>query len=130
MNQDKNKKKGSPLGAIIFFIIIFLFGMADEAPGLLAGIIVTVVILFVLYVVFRSIAIAAKRQQSQNMHTHDRIDHSRDLKVNPVTGQSQRPTVQRAAHSPREHWKMQLDALLENGTIDRKEYRALMNRKF
>lgn len=130
MSQNKNKKKGSPLGAIIFFVIIFLFGMADEAPDVLAGIIVTIVILFVLYVIIRTIASAVKRPQAQNVHTHDRIDHSRDLKVNPVTGQTQRPAVQRAPHSPREHWKMQLDALLENGTIDRKEYRALMNRKF
>ena len=62
---------------------------------------------------------------------HDRIDHRTDLKINPETGKTQQSPVRNVPpHSPQEHWKQQLDGLLANGTIDRAEYKAMLNRRF
>lgn len=128
-----NKKKGpSWLTILVIGAAIFL-SAADVIPedvyygavGLIVMLVpVLLVILLVRFVIRRLHA-------APEGHSHDRIDHSSDLKINPQTGRAESAPIRPAApHSAKEHWKQQLDSLLDNGTIDKTEYRAMMNRKF
>lgn len=88
-----------------------------------------IMVLAALFAIYAFLPRANKTKEA--VHTHDRIDHSKDLEIDHNTGKAVNRSVQAAEpHSAREHWKRQLDAMLENGTIDRSEYRSMMNRKF
>lgn len=126
--HDTEKKK-NPLGIAIGLGILVLSAMGDTAGELLAFLLVLLLFVGIPVAIGIGISRAAKRRNAA-VHTHDRIDHSKDLTIHPKTGKTIRPTVSRVSHTPQEHWKQQLDGLLENGTIDKQEYRALMNRRF
>lgn len=130
MKQEQSRKKSSPMGIFVGILVVLGF-LASEATG--QDTVVAILALMILafpVVLFIFIVRAIVKRSNSSVHTHDRIDHSSDLKINPKTGKTTRPVLQHHAHSPQEHWKQQLDALLANGTIDRSEYRAMMNRKF
>lgn len=128
-NNRRNKDKKKPLPTIAAVVMALLFFASDSTEDFLAYAVLLAIFVSVPVAVFFILRYRVKKRRS-NEHTHDRINHSMDLIVHPKTGKTIRPTVRRAAHTPQEHWKMQLDGLLENGTIDKKEYRALMNRRF
>lgn len=131
MKEEKTRKKSfSPISLIIAGIIVLFSAesvVSDEVVGFLA----IALFLLVPAIAIGTILMAAKKKQAPQTHSHDRIDHRSDLKINPQTGKvSSTPRRMAVQHSPQEHWKQQLDGLLANGTIDRAEYRALMNRRF
>lgn len=137
VQEDYRKKKKSPLGTIVVVAAIAMFALAgevSEAVDTVIGLIIVIgaMVLPIVFVVslVKAVKRTAAKSTASGVHTHDRIDHSRDLKINTQTGKAERPITQAVQHSPREHWKQQLDGLLANGTIDRAEYRALMKRKF
>lgn len=127
--QQTPKKKSSPLtGWLIVGIVVlasFLDGTADD-----------VIFPILRLILFASPVLAGIgifwfiKKQSSVTHTHDRIDHSSDLKIDPKTGKAVNRTIVHTPHSPKEHWQQQLDSLLANGFIDRNEYREMMKRKF
>lgn len=126
-NRSTGKKKSSPLttlliiGAVIFLTALDEIG--EDLPFFLIGLAAVGVIIY--------FAVKAGKQAQQRTHSHDRIDHRRDLEINPETGKpSSVPVHRTVSHSPQEHWKQQLDGLLANGTIDRAEYQALLRHKF
>lgn len=128
--KNEEKKKGSPLGGIIAIGLFVLFGIIGEAEedGAIAAFGIAVAVFLGIFI-FIAVS-AANAKKKTEVHSHDRIDHSSDLKVNPNTGRVESAPVRVTRHSAREHWQQQLDGLLANGTIDRAEYQALMNRKF
>lgn len=128
--KNEEKKKGSPLGGIIAIGLFVLFSIIGEAEedGAFAVFGIAVAVFLGIFI-FIAVS-AANAKKKTEVHSHDRIDHSSDLKVNPNTGRVESAPVRVTHHSAREHWKQQLDGLLANGTIDRAEYQALMNRKF
>lgn len=127
--NEQKKKKGSPLATIFFVILFLIFAASDELPeDAFVGLIGLAITVGVVFVIAKAATANAPKEDS---HTHDRIDHSRDLQINPRTGKVSTPTRYTVhPHSAREHWKQQLDGLLANGTIDRDEYAALLNRRF
>lgn len=131
MKEEKNRKKSvSPISFIIAAIIV-LFSAEGAFSDAVVRVLAILMFLLVPVVAIGAVLLAAKKKQAPQTHTHDRIDHHSDLKINPQTGKvASAPRRVAAQHSPQEHWKQQLDGLLANGTIDRAEYRALMNRKF
>lgn len=130
MNQNRSRKKGSPATAFIIIgvaaLVSAMSSMSEDAIWGIVGISSLIIPAVIVAAVVRSAA-----RKKANVHTHDRIDHRTDLKINPQTGRAENAPVRQAQpHSAKEHWQQQLDALLANGTIDRSEYRAMMNRKF
>lgn len=132
-NQKQNTRKKKP--SWLPFVLIggfVLFSLLDEIDEDLF-ILLFVFVFFIIVIVGIAAAASAVKKASAGPagHSHDRIDHSRDVVINRQTGKVESTPVRSASqHSAREHWKQQLDGLLANGTIDRAEYRALMNRKF
>lgn len=128
MNQNRQKKSSSGL-AIVFLVIAALMALADsnleETVDIILGFAVLLLPLAVVFFVIRAVV----RQKKRTTHTHDRIDHSRDLEINPATGRAA-PVRTVQPHGAREHWIEQLDTLLANGTITRSEYQTMRNRKF
>ena len=128
-NDQKKQKKSKgllPLAAVILILLPVLEEMDSGVFALLALLLILLVPVGIVVALLRF-----SRKKRNDPHTHDRIDHRTDLKINPQTGKTEaRPIRTAAQHSPREHWKQQLDGLLANGTIDKAEYRALLNRKF
>lgn len=124
------KKKFSPL--LLWVGIIFLAGIVQSASESREVFVVLIGMLIILtppvLLIWMIVLMAKKRKPAA--HTHDRIDHRTDLRVDPKTGKVQRTTIHVEQHTPQEHWKQQLDGLLANGTIDRAEYRALLNHRF
>lgn len=128
MKQEQKKSSSAGIWIVFFVILGFLVTEVGEEDAMFAIVGLFILALPVLLIVMIVRAIA-KRSRT-DVHTHDRIDHRSDLQINPKTGKTTQPVRQNHAHSPKEHWKQQLDALLANGTIDKAEYRAMMNRKF
>lgn len=129
-STGSNRKKPS-----LFSILAAAFGLlivlANELPDEVVGGISAVIAIAALIGLFVKLGAFLGRIGKREVHTHDRIDHSTDLKINPKTGKTVNSAVRYGDHhSPREHWKQQLDELLANGTIDRTEYKAMLNRKF
>lgn len=131
IQNSRSRKRGPSVLPIAFFVLFALFSAADEIPEEFIVLLIVLIVLAV-FGVFLWIGIKSVRARKElPAHSHDRIDHSSDLKINTRTGRAASvPIKATTAHSPKEHWKQQLDGLLANGTIDRAEYRALMNRKF
>lgn len=127
MNQQK--KKTSPVGILIFIGVIALFSVAgDLSPDAFIGLFAMFIFLLPVLLIVWIVRSVKKRDTA---HTHDRIDHRSDIRINPKTGKAEHTPVRNSVqHSPQEHWKQQVDALLANGTIDRNEYRAMLKRKF
>lgn len=125
MNRENEKK--SPIPVLILLGVTLLFGLGDAAMGILIPLLLVVGTMIPFGFAFWLVRRAARKNKE---HSHDRIDHRQDVKINPKTGKREAVRRTPATHSPREHWKQQLDALLANGTIDRKEYNALLNRRF
>jgi len=124
MEEKKAEKKKSPAWIIWLIGLWLLAGMSDGGfpRELLVGIAAVIVLAVI-------VVLIAKKKKQQ--HTHDRIDHRSDLKIDQTTGRVVEASRRRVQpHSPQEHWKQQMDDLLANGTIDRAEYRAMLNRKF
>lgn len=129
----KRNKKTPSWVTILVVAFVILAALSDEMPEDVFFTILGVIVLLtpVVLVIALVRMIARKLSAASETHTHDRIDHSSDLKINPKTGRAESVPVRAAVpHSAKEHWQQQLDALLANGTIDKTEYRALMNRKF
>lgn len=134
MDSKKQGKSGISFGTIFWIVVVFLFLFVDRLPGTIGDVVaialallIPVVIFIVIFKFLRLLGKGSRKKQ----HTHDRINHRTDLVINSRTGkvvESSRHQVE--THSPQEHWKRQLDDLLANGTIDRAEYKALMNRRF
>lgn len=121
--NDKRERKKTPRVSIVVAVLAILLSMGEM--GLIF--LLTLVPLAVMIV---AMVLVLKKRKGKT-HSHDRVDHRGDLKINPKTGKVEKaPFRSAAAHSPREHWKQQLDDLLANGTIDRAEYRAMLNREF
>ena len=130
---ERNRKKSSSLLTILVIAIIFMISMADGLYEDAIMVILTLLIALLPAVVVFCIVRKVKKnaEKDTQVHSHDRIDHRTDLKINPSTGKViHSPARSTAPHSQKEHWKQQLDGLLANGTIDKAEYRAMMNRKF
>lgn len=130
----ENRKKPSLfsiLAAALAVLILLVDELPEEAVGGFGALILLAAII-ALFMKFGSfLRRLAPKDTSVSDHSHDRIDHRRDLKINPRTGRAVNSTVRYAErHTPQEHWKQQLDALLANGTIDRAEYKTMLNRKF
>lgn len=126
-NQQSRKKAPAwvPFAVVLFFILLSSIG--GEAGFLL---VFSILFLLIPVGIIAAVIFAIKKSKAAH-HTHDRIDHRADLKINPETGKAENVPIRNTAqHSPQEHWKQQLDGLLANGTIDRSEYRAMLNRKF
>lgn len=132
MQQNRrNQKKNPTVLSAVIVIAVMLFAMLDELPDSAALGVVTVIMLLIPLAVVLAVVKLVKKKSYTGSHSHDRIDHTTDLKINPTTGKVESSARRTAAqHSAREHWKQQLDGLLANGTIDRAEYQAMMNRKF
>lgn len=125
--KRKSNEKKNPLPGIISAVLAVLFVLDFTEDFVLYGLLL---LFFVAPIVLAIFIFRTVKKSRAAVHTHDRINHSQDITIHPKTGAAIRPTVKAVPHSPREHWQMQLDALLANGTIDKKEYRAMMNRKF
>ena len=138
--QQKPKKKGSGLWAILFFVVIWLINTVDfddlayrlsrlfrggslSMDDMVIVVGIVAVLAFVLLIV--TITRAKKVREAKRFdgirsfgggtakaHSHDR-----------VTGYSV------GAENPQEHWKKQLDGFLAAGIIDRSEYRVLLERR-
>lgn len=133
MNRDEQKKNNKPswLPAILAAIFILFSVLAEMDEEVILTIFVILFILIPVIVVIAVLQAFKKKSGKNEVHSHDRIDHRKDLKVNTRTGKvEERPVYQGKQHSKEEHWKQQLDGLLANGTIDRAEYKAMMKRKF
>lgn len=124
------KKKGLTLGKLILILFFLMFplsdALSDDAFGFLAFFVGMLIFVWILLKLGR----AFKPKDAVGVHTHDRIDHRQDIKINPRTGRPERAPMRYVRHTPQQHWKQQLDGLLANGTIDRAEYNAMLNRKF
>lgn len=129
--KRETKKAKFPFMPTVVVVLAGLFFVIDEMDEDIIFLILGIVIMLVPLVLIFSVMKAIKKKSPTATHTHDRIDHNRDLTINPRTGKAENRPIQHAAqHSPEEHWKQQLDGLLANGTIDRSEYRALLRHKF
>lgn len=130
MRNTERDASGKKSQGLISLIIVGLFALVSILGDGTLGLFFVLLLLLIPVGILVAVITAAKRRGTSN-HTHDRIDHRSDLTINPRTGKTEnRPVRSAAPHSPQEHWKQQLDGLLANGTIDRAEYRALLNRKF
>lgn len=129
-NETEQKKKFSLLPVFAVALMIGAAVSADtESAELFVGL-VSIVVFLLPILIFWVIARSFQKKKS-DVHTHDRIDHKSDLKINPATGKATSvPVKNHQPHSAKEHWQQQLDALLANGTIDKAEYREMMKRKF
>lgn len=129
--SNTKAKKGPSLLTIFVCVMVVIGILAGDGFEDIFYLIVGLAAILIPVIVFFAIFRAIKKKVKPNVHSHDRIDHRRDLKVDSKTGKAvNRPVTTRAPHSAKEHWKEQLDCLLANGTIDRAEYKALMNRRF
>lgn len=131
MRQNEKKKGSSILPGIIFAAIVLFGLLSDASEDAILTVIGLAAVLLPVVLFIMAIAWVVKRAKKTTQHSHDRIDHSTDLRINPKTGKADpRTTYRNTSHSAKEHWKQQLDGLLSNGTIDKAEYRALMKRRF
>lgn len=132
MKQNKKQQKGKSGLAIVGFAIVMFVTLVSELSDDALFSVLWIFITLIPVIVLLSIVMIVKklRRSSEAVHSHDRIDHRKDLTINPETGKVQSAPVRHQPHSSREHWKQQLDGLLENGTIDKAEYKAMMNRRF
>lgn len=130
--EREQKQKGKNRKGLSFFVILFVLMLISGAPGDASDVLLVMFFLLLPAALAVGVFVAVKKQKTAapSAHSHDRIDHRRDITINPKTGKAENRSVRQQAHSPREHWKQQLDGLLENGTIDKAEYRAMLNRKF
>lgn len=130
--DNRSEQKATPLLSFLVIAAIALFSAVDTLPDEVIGVVAVLLILAIPVGIGIVIARAVRKaNQKTPAHTHDRIDHRSDLKINPKTGKTEgRPVQNVPTHSPEEHWKQQLDGLLANGTIDRAEYRALLKHRF
>jgi len=129
MDQKQKQNTKSPLPAIVGLAMFLGFASSIAQEGISPVVIAPLFIIVVAVVIAVAAAAAKKNAGSgdQPAHTHDRIDHSTDLRIDSATGRAvNRPQQPVQPHSPREHWKQQLDGLLANGTIDRKEYDQML----
>lgn len=128
----QTKKKKSPVILIYVFLLSILFSIFEAPLWLTGGLILLtggLILLLVIITLFK--AAFTKPQKPQKAHTHDRNFRQQDLKINPATGKADnRPLPTAHQHDARSHWQQQLDDLLANGTIDRAEYKAMMDRHF
>lgn len=130
MRNTERDASGKKSQGLIPLIIVGLFALVSMLGDGTLGLFFVLLLLLIPVGILVAVITAAKRRGTSN-HTHGRIDHRSDLTINPRTGKTEnRPVRSAAPHSPQAHWKQQLDGLLANGTIDRAEYRALLNRKF
>ena len=131
MQQDRrSQKKGLKWVPAVIVLAFALISAVGEGSSDIFFLIFPLLFLLIPVGIVVAIVLAIKKTKTAN-HTHDRIDHRTDLKINPETGKTQQSPVRNVPpHSPQEHWKQQLDGLLANGTIDRAEYKALLNRRF
>lgn len=139
-NNKKQKKKGSGLWAILFFVVIWAINHIDfdrlsyrfsrlfrggslsmDDMVIVVGIVAVLAFVLLIVTITRAKKVrAAKRFDgirsvgggTAKAHSHDR-----------VTGYSV------GAENPQEHWKKQLDGFLAAGIIDRSEYRVLLERR-
>lgn len=128
----ENSKKKVPVWLIVILAVMFLFSVMDgEAEDVIFTIIGLAFLLAPVIIVIAIIVAVRKNRAKNEEHSHDRVDHSGDLKIDRQTGRVEnRPVRYAAQHSAKEHWKQQLDGLLANGTIDRAEYNAMLKRRF
>lgn len=130
---NNKKSSGSPVVWLIIGAVI-LFSFIDEIAEDSLFTIITLMITLAPIALIVAVVFFLKKQftKTNDVHTHDRINHSSDLKINPNTGKAVNRVTASAAstHSAKEHWKQQLDTLLANGTIDRAEYSQMLKRKF
>lgn len=126
--RDTSSRKKAP--GLVPLVSVGLLALISMLGDNFFWLIIVLLLLLIPVGILAAVIVIVKRRGTSN-HTHDRIDHRSDLTINPRTGKTEnRPVRSAAPHSPQEHWKQQLDGLLANGTIDRAEYRALLNRKF
>ena len=129
-NTERGTSSGKKSPGLIPLVIVGLFALTSMLGDSAFGLFFVLLLLLIPVGILAAVIAIAKRRRASN-HTHDGIDHGSDLTINPRTGKTEnRPVRSAAPHSPQAHWKQQLDGLLANGTIDRAEYRALLNRKF
>lgn len=131
--QKKDSTRKRPSVALIIAAVVFykLISFADLDTW--DGVLMVMILLMLALPVFLGLWIfrTIRKKASPGVHTHDRVDHTRDLKIDTRTGKAvSAPVRQVQAHTPQEHWKQQLDQLLANGTIDRAEYKAMLKHRF
>ncbi len=125
MQTNQKQKKKQPNGFLIFIIIVSLVSFLNDSSIPAVSVFA---ILFFAAIVLLSVA-AAKGVKKKNVRTddsHDRIDHTRDYRIDSKTGKIANLQAPRQIHSSQEHWKEQLDNLLANGTIDKEEYYTML----
>lgn len=132
-SRNENRKKSPILSVVVMAVILLLVAAGDASEDGIMLFVALLCFLIPIAAIFGGVFYIRKlmKQAAAPDHSHDRIDHDRDIRINPATGKAQSVPVQRRVqHSPQQHWKEQLDGLLANGTIDKAEYKAMMRRKF
>lgn len=127
---DRKKKNSSWVWIVVAVVIMSVLSSEDFSEDAFIAIIGIAMFALPIVAIFLVVRMIVSKNKPVSAHSHDRIDHSTDLKIDAKTGRAVHTPVKNGGnHSAREHWKQQMDALLANGTIDRNEYRAMMNRK-
>ena len=120
MQQENKPKKNN--SALLWIAAAVLIG-AGGTVGL-----VVIIAAVLIYLIIKVIQAQSAKNSGTADHTHDRIDHSSDIRIQRSTGKvaNMSSVSTNRVCTPQEHWKEQLDGLLANGTIDRSEYRELL----
>lgn len=141
MSSNKNRKKGSPAGALLGVFVLFVMGMISEADGdfgdviwAVAGLVIMVGVFAVIY---RTVA-AVKKNGGQSAASPYRPGQTGAARSHVPGPAFPKPAFRthtggeeaiHCGHSRgRQKYLEQLDSFLANGIIEKDEYRLLRER--
>ena len=112
-NANQKKKKGNPIVlALVLAYVVITAAVGELGTDILAVIIGPVIVA----VIIAAVVISKKKGSgSAQVHSHDRIEKSKDAVYKPSNCKGI------------EHWVTQLDGFLAAGIIEKDEYKVLLN---